>query len=83
MKTRRLAERKSGRRQLLISTASVWRLGARVEFGPIDRRWTVAEYARNLTNADHVTATFGTAPTAYGGRPGPSRQFAIDFSVRR
>ena len=58
-------------------------LGARIEYGPADRRWTVGAYARNLTNSDYVTATFGTPPNAYGGRPGPSRQFAIDFTLRR
>jgi iron complex outermembrane receptor protein len=58
-------------------------LGARVEYGPSHRRWTVAAYARNLTNTDYITATFGTAPTAFGGRPGPSRQFAVEFTVRR
>jgi iron complex outermembrane receptor protein len=58
-------------------------LGARVECGPRHRRWAVAVYARNLTNTDYITATFGTPPTAFGGRPGPSRQFAIDFTVRR
>ena len=58
-------------------------LGARVECGPRHRRWAVGAYARNLTNTDYITATFGTPPTAFGGRPGPSRQFAIDFTVRR
>ena len=58
-------------------------LGVRVEYGPSDRRWTVGAYARNLTNTDYVTATFGTSPAAFGGRPGPSRQFAIDFTVRQ
>ena len=58
-------------------------LGARVEYGPGDRRWTVGAYTRNLTNTDYVTATFGTPPNAYAGRPGPSRQFAVEFNVRR
>jgi len=58
-------------------------LGTRVEYGPSHRRWTVGAYARNLTNTDYVTGTFGTPPTAFAGRPGPSRQFAIDFAVRR
>ena len=58
-------------------------LGARVEYGPGHRRWTVGAYARNLTNTDYVTGTFGTPPNAYAGRPGPSRQFAVDFTVRR
>jgi iron complex outermembrane recepter protein len=58
-------------------------LGARVEYGPAHRRWTVAAHARNLTNTDYVNATFGTSPVAFGGRPGPPRQVAIDFTVRR
>ena len=58
-------------------------LGARVDYGPSNRRWAVVAYARNLTKTDYITATFGTVPTAFGGRPGPSRQFAIDFTVRR
>jgi outer membrane receptor protein involved in Fe transport len=58
-------------------------LGARVEYGPSHRRWAVAAYARNVTNTDYITATFGTAPTAFGGRPGPSRQFAVEFTVQR
>ena len=58
-------------------------LGARVEYGPGHRRWAIGAYARNLTNTDYITATFGTSPTAFGGRPGPSRQLAIEFTVRR
>ena len=58
-------------------------MGARVGYGPSHRRWTVGAYARNLTNADYITATFGTPPTAFGGRPGPSRQFSVEFTVRR
>ena len=58
-------------------------LGARIEYGPGNRRWAVGAYVRNLTNTDYVTATFGTPPNAFAGRPGPSRQFAMDFAVRR
>jgi iron complex outermembrane receptor protein len=58
-------------------------LGTRVEYGPSHRRWTVAAYARNLTNTDYIMATFGTPPTAFGGRPGPPRQFAVEFTMRR
>jgi len=58
-------------------------LGARVEYGPGHRRWTFGAYARNLTNTDYVTATFGTPPNAYAGRPGTSRQFSVEFMVRR
>ena len=58
-------------------------LGARVEYGPSHRRWALAGYARNLTDTDYVTATFGTSPAAFAGRPGPQRQFAVEFTVRR
>ena len=58
-------------------------LGARVEYGPGDRRWTVGAYARNLTNTDYVTANLRHAAHAFAGRPGPSRQFAVEFMVRR
>ncbi len=58
-------------------------LGSRVEYGPSHRLWTIGAYARNLTNTGYVNATFGTAPTAFGGRPGPSRQFSVEFAVRR
>ena len=58
-------------------------LGGRIEYGPSHRRWAFAAYARNLTNTDYVTATFGTSPAAFAGRPGPQRQFAIEFTVRR
>jgi iron complex outermembrane receptor protein len=58
-------------------------LGVRAEYGPKSRRWTVAVYGRNLTNTDYVTATFGTPPNAFGGRPGPPRQVAAEFTLRR
>ncbi len=58
-------------------------LGARAEYGPSNRRWAIAAYTRNLTNTNFVMATFGTSPAAFGGRPGPSRQFAVEFNVRK
>ena len=58
-------------------------LGARVEYGPSHHRWSVDAYARNLTNTDYLTATFGTSQVAFGGRPGAPRQFAVDFTLRR
>jgi iron complex outermembrane receptor protein len=58
-------------------------LGVRAEYGPGNRRWTVAAYARNLTNTDYITAAFGTPPNAFGGRPGPPRQFAVEFTLKR
>jgi iron complex outermembrane receptor protein len=58
-------------------------VGGRVEYGPSDRRWAIGAYGRNIANTDYITATFGTAPTAFGGRPAASRQFAMDFRLRR
>jgi iron complex outermembrane receptor protein len=58
-------------------------LGGRVEYGPSHRRWSFGAYARNLTNTDYIMATFGTSPAAFGGRPGASRQFAVDLTFRR
>jgi iron complex outermembrane receptor protein len=58
-------------------------LGARAEYGPSHRRRSVNAYVRNLTNTDYVMATFGTSQVAFGGRPGATRQFAVEFTVRR
>jgi len=58
-------------------------LSAHVEWGPSHRRWAVAGYGQNLTNVDYIMATFGTVPTAFGGRPGSSRQVGAQFVVRR
>jgi iron complex outermembrane receptor protein len=58
-------------------------LGSRVDYGPSHRRWSVGAYARNLTNTQYIMATFGTSPAAFGGRPGMSRQLAIDLTLRR
>ena len=58
-------------------------LGARAEYGPGNRRWAVNAYGRNLTGTGFITATFATAPTAFGGRPGPPRQFGVQVTARR
>jgi iron complex outermembrane receptor protein len=58
-------------------------LGARAEYGPSHRRWSINVYARNLTNTDYIMATFGTVPTAFGGRPGASRQVGVQLAVQR
>ena len=58
-------------------------LGARAEYGPRHRRWAVNAYARNLTDTDYITATFATSPMAFGGRPGPPRQFGVQLMARR
>jgi iron complex outermembrane receptor protein len=58
-------------------------LNARMEYGPSHRRWALGVYARNITNTGYIMATFGTAPTAFGGRPGPPRQVGLQFVVWR
>jgi iron complex outermembrane recepter protein len=58
-------------------------LGARTEYGPSHQRWSVGAFARNLTDTDYIMATFGTVPTAYGGRPGRSREIGVQFIIRR
>lgn len=58
-------------------------LGARAEYGPSHRRWSVNVYGRNLTNTDYIMATFATSPAAFGGRPGLSREFGVQFAIRR
>jgi iron complex outermembrane receptor protein len=58
-------------------------LGARAEFGPSHRRWSVSAYGRNLTDTGYIMATFATAPTAYGGRPGAPRQLGAQLAIRR
>jgi iron complex outermembrane receptor protein len=58
-------------------------VGARAEYGPAHRRWSVNVYARNLTGTDYIMATFATSPAAYGGRPGAPTQFGVQMELRR
>jgi iron complex outermembrane receptor protein len=58
-------------------------LGARAEYGPGHRRWAVNAYVRNLTDTDYIMATFATSQVAFGGRPGPPRQFGVQVIARR
>jgi iron complex outermembrane receptor protein len=58
-------------------------VGARAQYGPAHRRWSINVYARNLTGADYIMATFATSPAAYGGRPGASTQFGVQMELRR
>ena len=58
-------------------------LAARAEYGPGHRRWAVNVYVRNRTDTDYIMATFATSPVAFGGRPGPSRQFGVQLMARR
>lgn len=46
-------------------------LGARVEYGPGNRRWTIGAYARNLTNTDYVTGTSVRRPRHSPDVPDP------------
>jgi iron complex outermembrane recepter protein len=57
-------------------------LDASVEFGPRRRHWSVAAFARNLTNQDYITGTFATPPPAIGGRPGEPRQAGVQLTLR-
>jgi hypothetical protein len=58
-------------------------LGARAEYGPTHRRWSINVYARNVTATDYIMATFATSPAAYGGRPGASRHVGVQATFRR
>lgn len=58
-------------------------LDVSVEFGPRQRRWSIAMFARNLTNEDYITGSAATPPPAVGGRPGDSRQAGVQFTVAR
>jgi iron complex outermembrane receptor protein len=58
-------------------------LGARAEYGPAHRHWSINTYARNLTQTDYIMATFATSPAAFGGRPGPSREVGVQAIFRR
>ena len=58
-------------------------LGARVEYGPSHRRWSVNTYAKNLTGTDYVMAAFATSPAAYGGRPGRSREIGVQLILQK
>jgi iron complex outermembrane receptor protein len=53
------------------------------EFGPSRRHWSVALYARNLTNEDYITGSFSSPPPAIGGRPGEPRSVGIQLAVAR
>ena len=58
-------------------------VGCSIQFGPLHRSWSLAAYARNLTNQQYITGTFGTPAPAIGGRPGEPRQIGVQFAVRR
>ncbi len=53
------------------------------EFGPARRHWSVAAFARNVTNEDYITGAFSSPQPAIGGRPGDSRQFGLQLIVGR
>ena len=58
-------------------------VGARAQYGPANRRWSINVYARNLTGTDYIMATFATSPAAYGSRPGAPTQFGVQLELRR
>ena len=53
------------------------------ELGPARRRWSVAVYARNLTNEDYITGSTGSPLPAIGGRPGDVRQLGVEWRMGR
>jgi iron complex outermembrane recepter protein len=58
-------------------------LGAHVEYGPRDRRWSVQLFGKNLLNTAYIMAAFGTSPAAFGGRPGAPREFGASLVLQR
>jgi iron complex outermembrane receptor protein len=58
-------------------------VGARAEYGPTHKHWSIDAYVKNLTGTEYVMATFATSPAAYGGRPGASREIGVQFVVRK
>lgn len=52
-------------------------------FGPRNTRWSIAGFARNLTDTDYITGTFASPPPAIGGRPGNARQLGVLLQVSR
>jgi len=58
-------------------------VGARAQYGPAHRHWSINVYARNLTGTDYIMATFATSPAAFGGRPGAPTQFGVQLELRR
>jgi iron complex outermembrane receptor protein len=58
-------------------------LNVSAEIRPRRGFWVVTLYARNASNRDYITGTFGSPPPAIGGRPGAPRQVGITFSLQR
>ncbi len=58
-------------------------LNASVDFEPAGRRWSVGVWARNLTDTDYITGSFGTPLPAFGGRPGLPFQAGVQMTIER
>ncbi len=58
-------------------------LDVSAEFGPATRRWSIAAFARNLTNEGYITGSVSTPPPAIGGRPGDGRRVGVQFGISR
>jgi iron complex outermembrane receptor protein len=58
-------------------------LDASAEFRPAGRSWSLAAYARNLTDEDYITGTFSSPPPAIGGRPGEPREVGLQLTLHR
>ena len=57
-------------------------LDVSAELGPARRRWSVAVYARNLTNEDYITGSTGSPLPAIGLR-GDVRQLGVEWRMGR
>ena len=53
------------------------------EFGPTHRRWSVAAFARNLTNEHYITGSNNAFVTAIGGRLGDPRLVGVQLTLGR
>jgi iron complex outermembrane receptor protein len=58
-------------------------LDVSAEFGPRDRRWSIALFVRNLTDQNYITGSFSSPPPAIGGRPGETRRLGLQFTITR
>jgi iron complex outermembrane receptor protein len=50
---------------------------------PRSRRWEMAVYVRNPGRHEYITGTFNVPLTAITGRPGESRHWGAQFTIRR
>jgi iron complex outermembrane receptor protein len=54
-----------------------------VQFQRRAARWSLAAYARNVTNQGYITGSFSSPPPAIGGRPGEPRHAGVELKIER